>query len=339
MRNVILHYKKKDPCLRRRLFEALSGLDLLRSCELPTVFLYTFVVLVARQVAHNQVLSHKSGNQHWCLMWGSQRKVIVPGLYDCRNMTDLICFPCPGSPVTQEKGRHKGLGKHHSLSPPPSFLNIKNLCFSRAFLHRCWNKTGMFSYTHTRKITWRWFSIKLLTLKCDVVVIDGVALSAVRMWFFNHTLKIKTNWGQQLCICLWVGLQKQYFSNYISSVLPNMREDIINPLRRVWENNPLLFEIFHWVCFKAILNVTLLERNEEPDVGCIQRYRKRYMDFYGHNQEHRKWQRVQHIDIEVDYMKWNDNQIRCYFNRIISVIKMQVAAIGEATIWLYFPPQ
>lgn len=167
-------------------------------------------------------------------------------------MTDLICFPCPGSPGTQEKGRHKGLGKHHSLSPPLSFLNMKNLfltCISAQMLKQNGN---VFLYTHMRKITWRWFSIKLLTLKRDVVAIDGVALSAVRMWFFNHTLKIKTNWGKQLYICLRFGLQKQYFSNYISSVLPNKREDIINPLRRVWENNPLLFEIFHWVCFKAI---------------------------------------------------------------------------------------
>ncbi len=114
------------------------------------------------------------------------------------------------------------------------FSMWKNLRFSRVFLHRHRNKVGNV-VPYKKKKTQGSFSIKLLTLKRDIAVIDSVlmvwggilALCAVRMWFFNRTLKIKTNCGKQLCICLWVELQEQYFSNYISSVFPGVSEKII----------------------------------------------------------------------------------------------------------------
>ncbi len=149
-------------------------------------------------------------------------------------MTDRISFLCPWSPVTQEKGRHKRLGKPHSLPPPPSLLNVKESAFLTCVSAQTQKQRGECCSIQKKK-TQGSFSIKLLTLKRDIAVIDSLlmvwggilALCAVRMWVFNRTLKIKTNCGKQLCIYLWVELQEQYFSNYISSVFPGVSEKII----------------------------------------------------------------------------------------------------------------
>ncbi len=72
--------------------------------------------------------------------------------------------------MTQEKGRHK-----NSLPPPPSLLNVKESAFLTCVSAQTQKQSGECCPIQKKK-TLRSFSIKLLTLKRDIAVIDSVLM-------------------------------------------------------------------------------------------------------------------------------------------------------------------
>lgn len=122
-----------DACLARNPIEPLSDLELFRSREWTAVFLL-FVVLEARQVAHNLVFSHKA------LMldvgWREESN-FARSLWMLKHDRSYL-LPLPRIPIDLGEGKTQRFGKATLPSSPSFSSQCERICVSH--VHFCTNK-------------------------------------------------------------------------------------------------------------------------------------------------------------------------------------------------------